>query len=61
MNLFELELVIQIIVKDLKRAQTHRHTQTDLAWDEVDHALDHAIEVARQLEDGWGDGGDMPS
>ena len=58
MTLFELEFAVNQIVQDLKKAKMYKHRGVEEIWPLVEHALDTAIEAARQLEEGWGDGGD---
>ena len=58
MTLFELEFAVNQIVRDLKKAKMYKHRGVEEVWPSVEHALEVAIEAARQLEEGWGDGGE---
>jgi len=57
MTLFELGLEINAIVKGLKLTQMNRDRDPDDSRCRIDHALGTALELARKLEEGWGDDG----
>ena len=59
MTLFELEYAVNQIVLDLKKAKMYKHRGVEEIWPHIEHALEAPIEAARQLEEGWGDGGDV--